>query len=216
MSLAEMKQMLLCCCDEIVESVPYLTEIDTLIGDGDHGRGMYHGFTEMRHVLLTQNFNHCAQMLRECGMTLLKCMGGASGVLFGTLFICGSEAVPDSDSIDCHDFSKFILAGAEAVQRRGKTKLGQKTMVDALIPAARAMCLTSETDCCFRELLLEGWNAAKSGAAATGQMCASVGRSKGFREQSLGVMDPGAVSVSKLFEGFYKYISAVRPMNASN
>lgn len=123
---AELREMLLCCCDEIIHAVPYLTEIDTIISDGDHGSGMYKGFSEMKHMLENQFFDSCQAMLRECGMTLLKSMGGASGVLFGTLFISGSEALPNRDGLDCRSFAEFVHQGANAVQRRGKPGSGRK------------------------------------------------------------------------------------------
>lgn len=205
--LTELKDMLLCSCEEIILAVPYLTEIDSIIGDGDHGSGMHKGFSEVKQMLQTQKFDNCAAMLRECGMILLKSMGGASGVLFGTLFISGSDAVPQQDSMDCTAFAKFIYAGANAVQRRGKTKLGQKTMLDALIPAANAMYEKAVAGCSFEELLQCGAETSDAGAQATKDMCASVGRSKGFKAESLGIMDPGAVSVSRLFGGFYRYFS---------
>lgn len=206
LSLTELRDMLICGCNEIIRAVPFLTEIDTLIGDGDHGYGMNKGFSAMKRLLTSQPFDAHAKMLRECGMTLLKSMGGASGVLFSTLFISGSEAVHSKDQMNKDEFSGFVCMGASAVQRRGKARLGQKTMIDALLPAAGAIRECQARGGSFEEMLRCGSIAAEAGAESTKDMRASVGRSKGFREESLGVMDPGAVSVSRLFDGFYRYI----------
>ena len=81
----ELKPALIHVCDLIVASEPLLTEIDTIIGDGDHGTGMKHGFTELRKVLLDREFADVYDLFRESGVELVKTMGGASGVIFGTM-----------------------------------------------------------------------------------------------------------------------------------
>lgn len=196
-------------CDLIIDSEPMLTALDSQIGDGDHGFGMRDGFTELRQVLEENTYSSLYELTRATGMALVKAMGGASGVIFGTMFIGGHEALvaPDGsypDAVDADGLRKYFRLGAEAIATRGRTKPNDRTMLDALLYAVDAMeqSDTREID----RLLKCAWEGACRGAEATKQMRPRLGRAKNFRDKALGYPDPGAVSTSIIFRGLYEGI----------
>lgn len=196
-------------CDLIISSEPMLTELDTRVGDGDHGMGMKDGFTELKQVLDTNQFDSLQDLTRTAGMALVKAMGGASGVIFGTMFIGGYEVLTTEDGVPLTEMNadtmrRYFHMGAEAIAKRGHTKRNDRTMLDALLCAVDAMDASRSND--VEELLRCAAEGAGCGAAATSQMRPRLGRAKNFREQALGFPDPGAVSTSLIFRGLYEAI----------
>lgn len=198
-------------CDLIIAAEPDLTALDNIVGDGDHGFGMYDGFTELKAVLHSGiHFETLRDLARTTGMALVKSMGGASGVIFGTLFIGGVDALVGADGnflteVDADGLRKFFRRSAEAISHRGKAQRGDRTMLDALLWAADAMenCVTDD----ITVLLKAGWGGACAGAEATKHMRPRLGRAKNFRDKALGYPDPGAVSTSIIFRGLYEAVS---------
>ena len=198
-------------CDLIIAAEPDLTALDNIVGDGDHGFGMYDGFTELKAVLHSGiHFETLRDLVRTTGIALVKSMGGASGVIFGTLFIGGVEALtgPDGNlltAVDADGLRRYFRLGAEAISHRGKARANDRTMLDALLYAADAMenCQTDD----ITVLLKAGWDGACAGAEATRQMLPRLGRTKNFRDKALGYPDPGAVSTSIIFRGLYEAVS---------
>ena len=195
-----LRAMMRSAADAVIAAEPELTRLDTAIGDGDHGAGMKTGFSALRREL-TADYASPAELLHACGLCLVKSMGGSSGVLFGTLFIGGLEAAAGKDSLDSRDLFACLCGGIRGVMRRGRAKAGDKTMVDALLPAEARMREALSRGCGPAALLRAAEAGAKEGAEATRGMLPRVGRAKNFREQALGLPDPGAVSVSVLFGG---------------
>lgn len=198
---------LLRACELMRESEPYLTELDSIIGDGDHGTGMYDGFTELKLLLEQKKFENLYELTRESGIALIKAMGGASGVVFGTLFIGGHEALTDENGrhrvhADCAVMLDFFRRSAQAVSKRGRVSAEDRTMLDALLYAVAAMEKYGGSD--VKALFEAGWKGACEGAEATKAMISRKGRSKNFREKVLGYPDPGAVSTSIIFRGLYE------------
>lgn len=200
-------------CDLVIASEPELTELDTRVGDGDHGVGMKDGFTELKTVLDSRTFTTFHDLTRTTGMALVKSMGGASGVIFGTLFIGGHDALsaPDGhflEALDADGLRRYFRLSANAISQRGRTKPNDRTMLDALLYAVDAMEQSPTGD--IAELMKCAWEGACRGAEATSQMRPRLGRAKNFREQALGWPDPGAVSTSIIFRGLYEAIANVR------
>lgn len=139
LSIDQFRNALICAADDIIASEPELTEIDTIIGDGDHGTTMKSGFTVLKTMLESSGYESMFDLLRSTGVQLLRVMGGASGVIFGTLFIGGHEAVRDKTEMDADCFIDFFDMSCEAIMKRGKARPGDKTMLDALYPAIEAM-----------------------------------------------------------------------------
>lgn len=202
-TVSKLQEAMLSVADEIIKNEPYLTEVDTIIGDGDHGTGMKRGFTALRAMLTQSRFQTADELFKAVGMELVKTMGGASGVIFGTMFIGGLDRIAGLESVGADPLAGFFEDGYAAIQRRGKARAGQKTMLDALIPAAGAMRKAADSGVDADEALRAGYEAACAGVEATKEMQSRVGRSKNFQEASRGLPDPGAISTSLIFKALY-------------
>lgn len=200
----QMKRMLINVTDEIVKNEPYLTEIDTIIGDGDHGTGMKRGFIALRAMLENKDFETVSSLFHATGLELVKTMGGASGVLFGTMFIGGLSKIGTSNIVTVNELAVFFESAYLEIQRRGKARAGQKTMLDALIPAAESLKESAELDFNIEESLKRAYDAAVDGVDETKGMKARVGRSKNFQDHTIGWPDPGAISISLIFKALYE------------
>ncbi len=199
--ISRLSEMLLSASERIVQSEAELTRLDSVIGDGDHGVGMRDGFTEVKHVLENSEFEDAYSLMREVGITLVKTMGGASGVIFGTLFISGCTALSGKQYVNADELIDFFDAGARTIAKRGRTAAGDKTMLDALLPAVEAMRKARVASDDVEAVMNAAYEGACAGAEATKGMISRKGRSKNFREKTLGVVDPGAVSLSIIFGG---------------
>lgn len=198
-----LRSMILAAAEEIVAHEPELTRLDRLIGDGDHGYGMKEGFSQLIQLLNSRTFSSIYDLMRQVGMTLVRTMGGASGVIFGTLFTGGHTLLRGKEEMSVQDFIAFFETSAVVISQRGRCKAGDKTMLDSLLSAIQAM---QDKKACndFGELLEAAQEGALRGMEATKDMMSKIGRSKNFREKTLGLIDPGARSMAYIFEGFYK------------
>ena len=202
-----LKSAMINASEAIISAEPELTRIDSVIGDGDHGIGMKTGFSVLRENLLANSFSTPYELFYESGLCLVKCMGGSSGVLFGTLFISGLDVIKDKKALNGVDIVAFLTKGINGIIRRGKAKAGDKTMVDALLPAQSAMESALKNTDDIGQILKAAETGALQGVEATKNMAPRLGRSKNFREKALGWPDPGAISVSILFGGLAKSLS---------
>jgi dihydroxyacetone kinase-like protein len=202
-----LKTAMIAAADAIVAAEPELTRVDMVIGDGDHGIGMKTGFTALRRELLANDYESPYALFHACGLCLVKSMGGSSGVLFGTLLIGGLEAIRGLDCLDGAAMCAYLCGGIDAVIRRGRAKAGDKTMVDALLPAkARMEGALAETNG-VADILKAAEAGALEGVEASKAMLPRLGRSKNFRESAIGWPDPGAISVSVLFGGMARALA---------
>lgn len=203
----ELRCAILHICTVIIKNEEALTKIDSVIGDGDHGIGMKRGFSAVKEMLQTNPDLKPYDLLHQTGIELVKTMGGASGVLFGSLFTGGSKTLNrDAEIVTMDEMSKFLSIGTQTIYQRGKAELGEKTMLDALFPATKAfedaVAQGDDRKTCFEK----AWKASLTGAENTIHMISKKGRSKNFHELTIGLPDPGAVSVSLLFQGFSEEI----------
>ncbi len=197
----EWKPAMIHVCDLVVAAEPMLTAMDTIIGDGDHGFGMRDGFRELRTVLMSREYTSLYELLRDSGIELVKNMGGASGVIFGTMFTGGYGVINGKDRIDADDLIEFFDEGSKTIMRRGRSEPGNKTMLDALVPAIEAMRLKRKETADIKEILAAAHEGAVGGMESTKSMIPRLGRSKNFRESAIGHADPGAMSVTIIFKG---------------
>ena len=168
---AQLRDMLIAASLAIVESEPLLTHIDRLTGDGDHGAGMMLGFRAVRKMLLdAPAFGDVVTLLTQVGMVLIDTIGGASGVLFGTLFVSGAHPQEKKDQWTPMDLACFLRTGTAAIRRRGRAEPGDKTMLDALIPAAEALHRAASAGESLERCLRQAADCAKQGAEATKRM----------------------------------------------
>lgn len=169
---------------QILENKAYLSDLDTAIGDGDHGNNLARGANALTEALETKNPETLTDLLKTTGMTLVSKVGGASGPLLGSAFISMAKASQDSD-----DLATVLQAGLEGIQKRGKAVAGEKTMVDEWIPVIEAVKSTNLTVALIEEAVEK-----------TKDMKATKGRASYLGERSIGHIDPGAMSSSYLFK----------------
>lgn len=203
---ASARQMLLYCADTIINNKPLLTEVDSKIGDGDHGIGMSVGMENVKEVLQgLESGGSIYDLFRETGKAMLMSMGGASGVIFGTMFMGGARQGILAEHMDTSTFAKMMQEALSAVKLRGKAQPGDKTMVDAFEPAVEAMQTYSGQD--FDEMLKAAEEAAQAGMERTREIPARFGRAKFLGDRSIGCQDAGATSVWLLFQAMHRYVA---------
>ena len=202
----ECRDMLLQAAERIIEAEPILTDADRALGDGDHGVGMERGMNAVKEKLQDQEFEVAGKPFMAMGMAMMSSMGGASGAVFGTLFRAGGKALGDAASLDAAGLSQFFAAAAEGVQSRGGAKPGDKTMVDALVPAAEKAAEVAGGS--LPEAISAVAAAAEAGRDASKDMIATMGRAKTLGEKSLGHPDAGAVSVAIIVNAMKDYVEA--------
>ncbi|HVI49717.1 MAG TPA: dihydroxyacetone kinase subunit DhaL [Candidatus Sulfotelmatobacter sp.] len=176
----------------IEQNAAHLSELDSAIGDGDHGANMARGMTAVVKKLETVQPADMAALFKTVGMTLLSSVGGASGPLYGGFFLELAKQSAGKAEFDAAALSALINAGLGDIRRRGKAEPGDKTMVDALIPAVQA--LGSDAD--LAVAAAKAATAARAAATATAPLLARKGRASYLGERSIGHEDPGANSVA--------------------
>jgi len=175
----------------------YLSEVDGAIGDGDHGINMNKGFT-ICGERLKDSSEGFTEGLDTLGNILFSEIGGSMGPLYGTLFMDMAEAAEEAEIIDAPVFGKMITAAADGVQDLAGAQVGDKTLVDALVPAKEAYLKAVSEGKSFAEALAIMKKAADDGKQSTIDMVAKLGRASRLGERSRGVLDAGATSCSLL------------------
>jgi len=178
----------------IEEQKQYLSDLDQAIGDGDHGFNMARGFEAVMQKLKETPGADIGEVLKTVAMALISNVGGASGPLYGTLFLKASGAAKGLKEMDLAGFVPILKEGILGVQARGKAELGEKTMVDVLIPALESL----ERDCAAglsgKEAFANAEKVAASCMEKTKDIIAKKGRASYLGERSIGHIDPGATS----------------------
>ena len=187
------------------EQVGALTQLDQAIGDGDHGINMDRGFTAVVAMLdaqATPNGDTSGQavggLLRQAGQTLIKTVGGASGPLYGTAFLRAAAVFARAENPSMADTVTAMNAAVEGIGSLGRSTTGEKTMLDALVPAVIAAQAALDAGKDDRTVLAVARAAAEAGALATVPMQATKGRASYLGERSIGHQDPGAASAALL------------------
>ena len=176
------------------ENKQYLTDLDSAIGDADHGINMNRGFTNAVAELEKKPPEDIPTALKTVAMALIRTVGGAAGPLYGTFFMRASTACAGKESLETADVVALFEAGLEGVLQRGKAELNDKTMVDALTPGLNAMKQALDDGADLSETLQQGVAAAKEGMENTIPLQAKKGRASYLGERSIGHQDPGATS----------------------
>jgi phosphoenolpyruvate---glycerone phosphotransferase subunit DhaL len=182
----------------IAEHQHELTDLDSAIGDADHGSNMARGMAAVVAMLDAEAPATPAAVLKRTGMTLISKVGGASGPLYGTAFLRMAAAAGDDESVDPPVFAAMLRAGLDGVVSRGKAEPGDKTMIDALTPAVDALDAALADGQPLGEALPAAVRAAEQGRAATVPLIARKGRASYLGERSAGHQDPGATSMTLL------------------
>jgi dihydroxyacetone kinase-like protein len=184
----------------VIKNQVELTELDSAIGDADHGINMARGMNAVIDKLDGGQPVHVNDLFKTVAMTLVMSVGGASGPLYGTFFLRFAGATGPAIELDAEALHTALRAGLTGVVERGKAKPGDKTMVDALSPALDAMEAVIKKGGDLVAAVTAGRDAAAAGRDATVPMVARKGRASYLGERSAGHMDPGAASMSMLFD----------------
>lgn len=178
----------------VAENKEYLTQLDSAIGDADHGINMDRGMRAAQAKVDGVPEGDVGNLLKTVGMTLVSTVGGAGGPLYGTLFLQMGMAVIGRPELSPQDWAEALTKGVEGVVMRGKAELGDKTMVDALAPARDALKEALEEGASFGDALRRSAAAAEDGMKGTIPLVARKGRASYLGERSAGHQDPGATS----------------------
>jgi dihydroxyacetone kinase phosphoprotein-dependent L subunit len=209
LNATQVKEMFLYVGEKVRENKPLLTKIDSAIGDGDHGIGMEIGFKKAEENLKEKEFTTINEVMKTVGMSMMTSMGGASGVIFGTMFIGGVKDLETHEDLDLPTLATIFEKSLEAVKSRGKASLGDKTMVDAFEPAVEILKQSSDNN----QSLLEGMKCAEESAAKgvelSKEYIAKFGRAKSLGERAVGHQDAGATSVWIIFKSMREWVEGL-------
>jgi dihydroxyacetone kinase-like protein len=178
----------------IAEQKEFLTDLDSAIGDADHGINMDRGMRAAVTKLDSVPPGDVGTLFKTVGMTLVSTVGGAGGPLYGTLFLQLGSATAGRPEIDEGGWLEALSAAVKGVQARGKAEPGDKTMLDALMPARDALAEAVQEGAGFSDALRRSTEAAETGMKATIPLVARKGRASYLGERSAGHQDPGATS----------------------
>jgi dihydroxyacetone kinase-like protein len=188
------------CAAALADNKDYLIQLDSPIGDGDHGANMHRGFQAVLSKLPGVADKDIGTIFKTVGFTLISTVGGASGPLYGSLFMQMAVVTAGKIELTLADWAAAIEAGLNGVVLRGKANRGDKTMVDALIPSAEALQAASANGTPLPDALLACALAAEKGMQDTIPLVARKGRASYLGERSVGHQDPGATSSNLLLQ----------------
>lgn len=169
-----------------------VTALDQLLGDGDHVINLQRGLHALKPHYLDYPQLNWSQAWQKIGMTLLSTMGGASGSLFGTLFITMSQVTKETIMLDQKSFAEAYIQAIDAVKKRGQSDAGEKTMLDVLLPVAKTLKENNTSPAPLSILFKKISSTANNGVESTRNMIATKGRASYLQEKSLGHIDAGA------------------------
>lgn len=180
--------------DEIIKNKEYLTELDRVIGDGDHGVNLARGFEEIKAQLPTYSSLEYSDIFQKMGMALLTKVGGASGAIYGTAFMSAGMYCKGKTELERGDIVVILKAMIDGVQKRGKATLGEKTLLDTILPVYDVLQKKWEGGEDIFSNPEEIEKIAEKGMESTKNIVATKGRASYMGERSLGHIDPGAAS----------------------
>jgi dihydroxyacetone kinase-like protein len=177
------------------ENKDYLTELDSVIGDADHGFNMDRGFKKvMSKIEELKQSKDAAALLKNTGMTLISSIGGASGPLYGTFFLQASMVLKDKEELTLDDLKTSFASGLKGLKSRGRATAGEKTMIDVLEPVVVSLETSVDKKIDLNEALTTMVDVAEQGMKSTISMLATKGRASYLGERSVGHQDAGATS----------------------
>jgi len=187
-----------------------LSELDSATGDADHGANLRRGMVAIRAFVEAQgDQGRPGEYFKKVGLTIVDTVGGSSGALYGTIFLRFAATVgPDREVVEVETMATALEAACQGIVDRGRARAGDKTMYDALEPAARAFRAAHSAGEPIEACWKSAEQAALAGAAATASMRARRGKSSYVGEKSVGAVDPGAASVALLISAASEAISA--------
>lgn len=193
--------------DAVAEKRDWLTELDSAIGDADHGANMARGMDAAAAALDAGAPSTVDELLKKVGMTLVSSVGGASGPLYGTLFLRMGMSAGAVTELDAAALAASLRAGLDGIVARGKAEADDKTMYDAMAPAVDALDAAIADGADLGSATAAAAEAAVAGRDATMPLVARKGRASYLGERSAGHLDPGAASTALLFEALAQAVA---------
>ncbi len=206
----EFTAMIKAATENVRSGSAYLSELDSVCGDGDHGTTMLRAMDFLDKTLEQSRSQDIKGLMSSLGWTLLGIDGGATGPLLGTLFLGMSGALREKEALDAPRLAAVFEAGIESLRKLTKAQVGDKTIMDALVPAVQAMRNAAGEQQGVLETLHKAAQAAQQGAVSTKGLIARYGKAKFSESRTLGHQDPGATSMAMIFQGLYKGLLAIR------
>ncbi|MBI9016311.1 MAG: dihydroxyacetone kinase subunit L [Phycisphaerae bacterium] len=206
-NIGKFTEMLLAAAGQIKANEAMLGELDSFGGDGDHGTTMARAMNNLIGAIEKDTSGQFQSLLMDIAWAVMGTDGGATGPLFGSLFMGMSEASPATDEIAAKQTGEIFRGGLVSIQKQTKATIGDKTIMDALIPAVEAIEAASGSDD-IKTIFEAGYKAALAGAESTKDISARFGRAKNAGDANLGHQDPGATSVSLIFKGMLEALKS--------
>jgi phosphoenolpyruvate---glycerone phosphotransferase subunit DhaL len=207
LTAAHVRSMMLQVADNIIAAEQLLSQADRDLGDGDHGLGMKRGMEAVKAKLADMEPASPEEVFVTTGTAMMSSMGGASGALFGTIFRGGGKALAGRADFDAEGLALLLEAALEGVMKRGGAKPGDKTMIDAIAPAATAA--RESTALSLTDALTATAAAAEAGKEASKAMIAQFGRAKTLGAACIGFPDAGALSITIILTTMRDYANGV-------
>ncbi|MGN0563795.1 MAG: dihydroxyacetone kinase subunit DhaL [Candidatus Heritagella sp.] len=208
LSVKEITRLFAFVADRVIEKEAYLCELDSVVGDGDHGITMTRGWQSAKTALL-EGEETLSGKFAAMGQALMSSMGGAIGPIYGTLFKTFAKETEGKEVLDLNTTAEMFEKGLKKIKLVADVKEGQKTMIDALSPAVRSLKESCENGVDFGAAFVLAAEQAEEGAQATVDMIAKKGRARFLKEKSLGHRDAGASSMALMIKAIGEFLQAM-------
>ncbi|WP_199563526.1 MULTISPECIES: dihydroxyacetone kinase subunit DhaL [unclassified Oceanispirochaeta] len=191
----------------IIRNEVYFCELDSVAGDGDFGMSVAKGFKQLKQEWNDLSKEDIGAFLKDAGMIITEYCGGASGPIWGSAFRAAGKSAKGKTEVNLAEFADLMEAAVAGIQKRGKAKLGDKTLLDALIPTTVALRAGADDGVDMLVAMEQGAAAARNGAEKTKFMVANKGRASYVGERSLEHPDAGAMALGIIFTELYKSLA---------
>jgi dihydroxyacetone kinase-like protein len=205
--IEDIDRMIRSAADKIRANRDELYKLDSAIGDGDHGTTIARAMGIAEKVIEESEKKDLKGLLKDVGWGVMGVDGGATGPLLGSFLMGLGKGLGEQETIDCPTLAAMFEAGLAGVRRQSKAQVGDKTMMDSLLPAVDAIRQAADEGKSIGEALQKAAEAAENGAVSTKEFKARFGRAKNLGERTIGFQDPGATSMALIFRGFLEGLS---------
>ena len=209
LAMQNIQAMVNCVRDAMAANQDYLIELDQALGDGDLGLSMTKGFTEAAKAINESESADIGRVLVQAGMAFNNAAPSTMGTLMATAFIRAGKSVAGKQTIDLGDLVDMGEAAVKGIMERGKAKVGEKTILDALVPAMEALKASNEAGEAYAPAFDKAYAASQAGLEATEDMLAEHGRARYYREKAIGKQDPGATVAMLVVKALREYFASL-------
>ena len=202
--IGDLDRMIRSAAEKIRANRDELSKLDSAIGDGDHGTTIARAMGIAEKVMDESEKADLKGLLKDVGWGVMGVDGGATGPLLGSFLMGLGKGLGEQETIDCPTLAAMFEDGLAGVRRQSRAQIGDKTMMDALLPAVEAMRRAADAGKSIKEALQKAAEAAENGAISTREFKARFGRAKNLGNRTIGFQDPGATSIALILQGFFE------------